>query len=683
MINATIKAAVCAFLLCVIMANEARAEQAANTNLFDAAYFAAFSPNTALEMISRIPSFTIAFAENKRGLGQGGANVLINGKRITGKTDAGSQLGRIAAENVVHIEILDGASLDIPGLSGQVANVVTKTSGLTGTWSWEPEFRRRQDFTDGHFHLTLSGELSNWSYSAEVRQESRRNGNWGRETITQADGTLIETRDERLSRVIDIPGVIIDLTWKPDNERIANFNLEYNKFNFSGTEISARNAVTSAGTTLDSVFSRAEDETNGSISADYEFPFAAGKLKTIGYYRFEESPVRTIFNIFDRFGAQEQIDGSRFTQQADESEAILRTEYSWKKNENQDWQAGIEAAFNVLDITAELEILDAAGNFIQEILTGANSRVEEQRAEVTLTHTRTLSEKLDLQFSLGGEYSELIQTGGLQREFTRPKGFIASTYKPDKSLSIRAKIEREVGQLNFFDFISSVNINEDQSTTGNVNLIPSQSWRGELEFDKDFGQGNKLIVTLYGSQISDLVDRIPIGVDGDAVGNIDSASQYGVETNLSILGDQWGWNGTELKIGAEYTNSDVTDPLTGASRRLNGDQISFWEVEFRHDIPESLWAYGFFLEQRKQAPVFRIDSIRQFNFDGPFSSAFIEHKNFFGMKINASVRNIFSGTDDFSQRIFTDRRDLGVLDFTEARSRNIDPFFNVKISGTF
>jgi len=111
--------------------------------------------------------------------------------------------------------------------------------------------------------------------------------------------------------------------------------------------------------------------------------------------------------------------------------------------------------------------------------------------------------------------------------------------------------------------------------------------------------------------------------------------------------------------------------------------ISFYSVEFRHDIPASLWAYGFVIDQEKQASVFRLDSARRFEFNGPFGLAFIEHKDFFGMKINASIRNIFQGADDFTQRFFTERRDVGVLDFTESRSRNVDVFYNIKISGTF
>ena len=62
---------------------------------------------------------------------------------------------------------------------------------------------------------------------------------------------------------------------------------------------------------------------------------------------------------------------------------------------------------------------------------------------------------------------------------------------------------------------------------------------------------------------------------------------------------------------------------------------------------------------------------------------FIENKDIFGLKVTASFLNVFNGTDDFSREFFTDRRDLGMLDFTEARSRNFDVYFNLDISSTF
>ncbi|MGB3723820.1 MAG: TonB-dependent receptor, partial [Pacificimonas sp.] len=75
------------------------------------AEFSRFSPNTALDMVRQIPGFILERADEKRGLGQGGANVLINGRRISGKSnDAVDELGRIAATDVVRLDIVEGTS---------------------------------------------------------------------------------------------------------------------------------------------------------------------------------------------------------------------------------------------------------------------------------------------------------------------------------------------------------------------------------------------------------------------------------------------------------------------------------------------------------------------------------------------------------------------------------------------
>src|SRR5215217_1008281 len=58
--------------------------------------FARYAPRTALDMIQRVPGFTIRDAPQERGLGQASANVLLNGQRIGGKSDdIVTQLGRI------------------------------------------------------------------------------------------------------------------------------------------------------------------------------------------------------------------------------------------------------------------------------------------------------------------------------------------------------------------------------------------------------------------------------------------------------------------------------------------------------------------------------------------------------------------------------------------------------------
>ena len=653
---------------------------AQDNQIFEQEFFEQFAPRTALDMIDRLPGFQLDGGDFKRGLGQGGANILINGERLTGKTDVGGQLSRIVAANVTRIEILDGASLDIPGLSGQVANLVTKNSGVSGTWSWAPEFRKNQVANFGHFHLTVSGERGNLSYAAELRSESQRNGHWGPETLTQADGTVFESRDEFARYYSEVPGGTLDLTWKPKADHVGNLNLEYNQFNFNGSEISDRRALAPRGNDLQTQFSNAEDEWNAKIGADYEFPLGAGKLKTIAYYRAEHSPTINRFDVFELTG--HQLSGSRFSRVADEGEAIARAEYSWAPKEGRDWQLGLEGAFNFLDIESNLRVLEG-GAFVEQALDGATSRVEEQRAEATLTHSRELSSHWDIQASLGAEYSELSQTNGLTRDFFRPKGFLSATYKPRDNLSIRTKIEREVGQLSFFDFISSVDVQDDLGSTGNINLVPNQSWQGSIEFDRDLGDGNTFKVKFYGSLISDLVDRIPIGLDGDAVGNIDSAHRYGFDINATLKGDKWGWKGTQLDLGFDLRNSNVEDPLTLIGRRLNNDKEVYLGANYRHDIPETDWAYGIETSYYSGAPSFRLNTISEYNFSTIRSIAFIEHKDVLGMKVVASLRNLLNGTDDFERQVFTDRRDLGVLDFTEFRSRDYRTFLNIEFSGTF
>ena len=658
-----------------------KAESSNGAQVFEPAYFESYAPRTALDMIGRIPGFQLQFGDNKRGLGNGGANILINGERISGKTNPRDQLSRITAKNVVKIEIVDGTSLDIPGLTGQVANVFTKTTGITGTWEWKPEWRNRLKPSLFRGAVTVSGQRGNLSYSAKLKNDTFRNGNWGPEELFSPDGVVFETRDESSRFNGDNPGGSLNLTWKPKEDHIANLNLEYNQFNFNGREISKRTAITARGTTQETLFSRAEDEWNAEAGGDYEFPAGPGKLKFIGYYRFEHSPTVSRFDIFDPVLGR--TDGSRFFRIADEAEMIGRAEYSLNTGEGEDWQLGIEGAFNFLDIESSLLVLDN-GVFVEEALDGASSRVEENRAEATLTHSHNFSPKLKLQASAGVEYSQLSQTGaeGQVRSFVRPKGFVSTTYKPDDSLDIRFKIEREVGQLNFFDFISSVSVQDDFDTAGNANIVPEQSWLAEVEFDKKFGKGNTFKARFYGAKISDLVDRIPIG-DGDAVGNIDSASRYGFDLSSTVKGDKWGLKGTELELEYQWRKSSVDDPLLGFARRLNGDKISYWSVSFRHDIPKTDWAWGFYSDQFLDAPSYRLSTINSFDFNGPWSQLFIGHKDIYGMKIRGTLKNFFNASDDFTREIYTDRRDLGVVDFTEQRTRPFGMFFQLDISGTF
>ena len=98
-----------------------------STVVYQAEFFAQYSPVSVNDIIDRIPGISLALnagapsggggntnnQNNSRGLGAG-AQILINGKRLAGKdNEARSQLNRIAASQVRHIEIIRGTSGDL------------------------------------------------------------------------------------------------------------------------------------------------------------------------------------------------------------------------------------------------------------------------------------------------------------------------------------------------------------------------------------------------------------------------------------------------------------------------------------------------------------------------------------------------------------------------------------------
>ncbi|MEY4269580.1 MAG: hypothetical protein RLZZ58_796, partial [Pseudomonadota bacterium] len=161
--------------------------------VYTSADFVRFAPRTALDMVNQIPGFSIQQGNNggDRGLGNARENVLINGERVSGKSnDAQTILSRIAASSVVRIEILDGASLNEPGLSGQVANVVVASAKLTSTLKWRPQFRPRLDPNWLAGEVSVSGKAGANTVTLSLSNGAFRNGHWGPEQRFDANGVL-------------------------------------------------------------------------------------------------------------------------------------------------------------------------------------------------------------------------------------------------------------------------------------------------------------------------------------------------------------------------------------------------------------------------------------------------------------------------------------------------------------
>jgi hypothetical protein len=488
--------------------------------------FTRFAPRTALDMLRQVPGFIIQGVSQERGLGQASGNVLINGQRISGKSnDAVTELGRISAESVERIDIADGATLNIAGLAGQVANVIVKAGGAKGQFEYRAEFRARNTrpvLTRGN--VSLSGETGPIGYTIGLRNDASGGGANGPTTILDGAGEVIDRRREFFRSKVDQPRISGSIKYDGPGSQVGNLNGSFQLFYFDFLERSRRTGPGQVD--RERRFTQSEDEYNYEVGGDYEWALGAGRLKLIGLHRFEHSPSAQASVI--SFADERPSTGNRFTQTGDESETVGRAEYRLKLGSN-DFQLSAEAAFNSLDNVSEFFLLQPDGAFEAVPLPGATAKVTEQRYEGAITYGRTLSPALSIQASLGYEYSKLEQTGefGKTRTFYRPKGFISAAWKPNTSLDINAKLERRVGQLNFFDFLSSVNLGGGSQNQSNPNLVPPQSWDAEVEFAQNLGRYGSATVKLFGRLIEDIVDQIPIGETGEAPGAMTCRARIG------------------------------------------------------------------------------------------------------------------------------------------------------------
>ena len=665
-------------------ATESTAPQGART--YTPADFARFNPRNAFDMLSQVPGFSIESSDiDRRGLGQATGNVLINGERFSGKSsDIFTELRQISASNVTRIEIVDAATLNISGLTGQVANVVTASRGLSGNFVYRPQIRARRTparLLNGE--ISINGSLSpSTQFSLSFRNDSFRNGNAGPEIVITPAGAVLDVRDEVLTVSGDQPRLSGTIRRNFGDGSVLNANAAFQLYHFNADEISLRSGPGQPD--RDRRFHEQEREHNYEFGGDYELGLGGGRLKLIGLRKFEHSPYSQ--RLLQTFADGSPTFGQRFTQVADETETIARGEYRWRGG-GADWQVSLEGALNQLDIENALFDMNAAGDFVPVPFPNSAATVEERRAEAILTYGRPLSASLTLQVSAGGEYSELSQTGagGLTRTFYRPKGFLNLAWRPRPGLDISARIERVVGQLNFFDFVSSGNISAGTQNAGNVSLVPPQSWNAQIQASRNLGPWGTATARLYGRLISDIVDVIPIGVDGQSPGNLDgTASVLGIQWTSTFNLDPIGVPGAKIDMNLQFQKTRLTDPLTGLRRGINENMTRQIDISFRHDLPRTQWAYGGNFFQYRQSALFRLDQRWHF-LDTPGGlGVFVEHKNVFGLTMRASVDNLLGTNESFSRTFFDGRRNAtnsNILS-TEDRDRFYGPIFTLSISGT-
>ncbi|WP_282945877.1 MULTISPECIES: TonB-dependent receptor plug domain-containing protein [unclassified Sphingopyxis] len=651
--------------------------------VFAPADFARYAPKNAYDMLVQVPGFSIRDNENLRGLGQATGNVLFNGERPSNKADdMYTQLSRIPAENVERIEIVDGATLDIPGLSGQVANIVYRADNISGQFSWKPEFRAH--YTDALFtraDVSVRGRSGQIEYEAALtNDDSARSGAGGPTLIYDGAGNIIERREDSWNTHYDTPKLSGRITWDPPGDTVANLGGHYQRKYDRYYEDGVR---TSPGTPdrIRTVYENA-DSWNYEVSGDYQFGLGPGKLKLIGLRRFSHEPYKQEIVTTPVGGI---ATGDRFAQTGDLGETIARGEYQWKLFGG-DWQLSGEAAFNTLDNVASIAVLDPSGAWVDQPFDGGTGGVSEDRYEGLLSFGRKLTDKLTVQIVAGAEHSTITQTGanGLTRSFFRPKGSLTLAWAPSADFDASLKIRRRVLQLSFYDFLARAFLNDGNENQSNNDLRPQQDWSYELEINKKLGAWGSTKLYLVFRDVEDRVDVVPVGSNGgEGVGNIAKAKAGAVEWSSTINLDPAGIKGMKVESSALFQKSSLRDPFTGEKRQWSGFTDRVVDVSVRHDIPGSDWAWGAGANYSHYQPSYRRNQSDKV-WEGPvFANVFVEHKNVMGLTVRAQIRNIANARSKRDRTVYTGVRGQSPIAFVEERDRLIGPIFAVSVRGNF
>ncbi len=276
-------------------------------------------------------------------------------------------------------------------------------------------------------------------------------------------------------------------------------------------------------------------------------------------------------------------------------------------------------------------------------------------------------------------------------------------WKVDDTLDVSFKAERKVGQLDFGDFLSSVDIQNNNAFTGNVELVPDQSWILSSEVNKTLGPWGAVKLAGEYHRIEDVVDLVPIGaqgqqvsniadIRGEGVGNIDEAWASSITASGTIKFDPIGAKGVQAEFSWRYRNSELDDPLTGEARQIGNYPKITANVALRWDIPGTPWTLTGGLEEYQNYAFYRLSEVsRQWN--APSVNFFsIENKDVFGMKVRLQAVNLNDTSENFKREVYqsadpndpdSPRLRTNPLAFTDEQYRTFGPIVRLFVSGSF
>ena len=655
----------------------------AQTETYPRAFFDRFFPQTALDLLARVPGFTIREGADLRGFGGGAGNVLIDGERPTVKSGGLEEfLSRIPADAVDRVEIARGAQR-AGETAGQslTANIIRKPTTLSGAWSAELERA-----ADGRVYPR--GEASVIAAVGEWSTNTRINAFWERFPFVEAtraqldaNGALIRFQEE------EAPSILTEAFIASEAKRlVGGGTLTLNgRFGWSGfyrdtDRIGFFGRMPDGGPPDDRLIIDFDSEyIEGEISADWTRTIAENwSLKLLGLASAEDLAQDTVTLVEEPVGAVQSR--SLFSAERTPIEALARITLSDIGGALRP-EFGIEGAYNRLDSVLSLSVDDADG--LRNItLPASDVVVEEFRGEVFANLVWTVAPRVTLEAGLAGEASEISVAGDAEntQSFTFVKPSAAFNYTPAEGVQLRLAARRTVGQLDFNDFAASTEAEEDRLLGGNPELGPDQTTRLGLTVDLRAKNGAALNVEVFHEWRDDVLEQIILPSGASGVANAGSARVWGLDADAS-LPLSFVIPGGLLEAEVELRDSSFDDPLTNQIRNITDFQDVNIDIDFRQDLPAQRVAWGVRYEPPTDLEDFFTDEA-SFQTRKTRWTVFAETTRFFGVKSQIEFRNI-GGQGFPRERLFFAPDRGGAFAGSEAIERTRGMFVKLTISDQF
>ncbi len=593
------------------------------TQVYDQAFFAQYSPNTAEDILRRLPGVPAILDEagqtgQGRGLGSGGDQILIGGRRMAAKNQIVNALRRLPASSIQRVELIRGTSSGSGVLSeGLMVNIVLKPGASTGggSGSFEINYKfdnRGWDGIDGL--ISYSGSMGALSYVVAAQRDlwtplgntpTGGNGDHSKRTREEVyfypNGAVQELRPQKLSRHHRKKIFTLNLTYPFDDDTQLRLNVLYQPFPINEITVTpfTRYSPTGAITLEQTEFhERKIAREQWEFGGEFETQLGVGKLSVIGIANRNDA---TTDDYRVRADTRTFTEVSRSGLFQKTSEDIVRGSYAFPLNGAMDLNAGGEIARN--ELQQDLSVFfdrNRDGLLEPVVIPTSHAEVKEIRTELFGIHNWRITGDLTLESSLSYERSKITTNYPAIPEhtysFLKPRADLR--YNITQRDRVRFKIERTISQLAFNNFVPIYNVVDDRIDLGNPEIAPEKTWIFEGSYEHRLANDNgTLEARAFYRDISDHIDR---GLFGPLVGgqpqsapvNLPKAKLMGVEAKGAVRLAMIGLRDAQINFRYLYQHSEVVDPFTGVERKMKDPYYSEATLGFRHDLTRWGASYG-------------------------------------------------------------------------------------------